>query len=91
MYRKMSQVSVGILGVGEIGRAVATRCISMGMRTIGIVRRQPSPEARVDGLEYRVGFEHLYVAAEMEHPRLYFGVCFASVDPQRADRITAKK
>jgi len=58
-YRKLGVLSVAILGVGEIGRAVASRCMAMGMRTIGVVRREPDASRRVEGVEYQVGFDSL--------------------------------
>jgi phosphoglycerate dehydrogenase-like enzyme len=38
-YRRLSDLSVGILGVGAIGEEVAKVCKSLGMRVCGLVRR----------------------------------------------------
>src|ERR1044072_3130042 len=45
--------TVGIVGYGDIGRAVATRCRAMGMRVLGL-RRSGAPVYHVDPLVDRV-------------------------------------
>jgi phosphoglycerate dehydrogenase-like enzyme len=45
--------TVGIVGYGDIGRAVATRCRAMGMRVLGL-RRSGAPVYNVDPLVDRV-------------------------------------
>lgn len=45
--------TVGIVGYGDIGRAVATRCRAMGMRVLGL-RRSGAPIYNVDPLVDRV-------------------------------------
>lgn len=39
-YRLMSQLSIGILGLGDIGRTVAKTCKSMGMTVWGVGRQE---------------------------------------------------
>jgi phosphoglycerate dehydrogenase-like enzyme len=39
--------TVGIIGLGPLGRGIAARCRAMGMRTLGL-RRRPEPAAEVD-------------------------------------------
>jgi phosphoglycerate dehydrogenase-like enzyme len=48
--------TVGIIGLGPIGRGVALRCKAMGMRTVGL-RRTAAPVADVD--EVRTGADGL--------------------------------
>jgi phosphoglycerate dehydrogenase-like enzyme len=39
--------TVGVIGLGPLGRGIASRCRAMGMRTIGL-RRRPEPTPEVD-------------------------------------------
>jgi phosphoglycerate dehydrogenase-like enzyme len=41
---EISGQTVGIVGYGDIGRAVATRAGAMGMRVLGLTRRGPLPD-----------------------------------------------
>jgi phosphoglycerate dehydrogenase-like enzyme len=42
--------TVGVLGLGEVGRPIATACHALGMRVLG-VRRTPCPPAGVQGVD----------------------------------------
>lgn len=50
---------MGILGMGEIGRAVAQAGLFFGMRVKGLVRREPAPQDKVANVTYLVGMEKL--------------------------------
>ena len=43
-YRVMPQLSIGILGLGDIGKAVAKACKALGMKVWGIGRRERSAD-----------------------------------------------
>lgn len=45
--KELYEQTVGIIGLGPIGRGVAERCRAMGMRTLGL-RRSSTPEPSVD-------------------------------------------
>eukprot|EP00040_Diaphanoeca_grandis_P033744 m.207366 g.207366 ORF g.207366 m.207366 type:complete len:379 (-) comp32983_c0_seq1:147-1283(-) len=51
-YRLLRDLSIGILGVGEIGKAVARTCMKMNMNVKGVVRTIPKKEDRIDGATY---------------------------------------
>ena len=40
-YRCLNELTVGILGVGEMGRDAAKRFKAFGCRTLGLVRTDP--------------------------------------------------
>ncbi|MBI2301681.1 MAG: NAD(P)-binding domain-containing protein [Armatimonadetes bacterium] len=44
----LSGATVGIIGMGSIGGAVATRCLALGMRVLGV---DPAPDDVPDGVE----------------------------------------
>ena len=51
-YRLINTLSVGVMGVGEIGKEIATVCKGMGMSVSGMVRTKPSEADAVDGMTY---------------------------------------
>ena len=46
---EVSGQTVGIVGYGDIGRAVATRVRPLGMRVLGLTRRGPLPPVACPG------------------------------------------
>lgn len=51
-YRLLSALSVGVLGMGDIGAHVAKVCSLMGMDVAGLVRTVPEPERQVPSVSY---------------------------------------
>ncbi|XP_053390278.1 glyoxylate/hydroxypyruvate reductase A-like, partial [Mercenaria mercenaria] len=57
-YRSLTDLTIGILGVGEIGQEVARLCNASGMKVIGVTRSQPSEEKRCPAVsQYRTTSE----------------------------------
>jgi len=46
-YRLLSELTVGILGLGDIGKQVAHVAHSFGMRVLGLVSREVAPEKKL--------------------------------------------
>lgn len=51
-YRLINTLSIGIMGVGEIGKEIATVCRGMGMSVSGMVRKKPATADALDGMTY---------------------------------------
>ena len=75
--------TVGIVGYGDIGRAVATRCRAMGMRVLGL-RRSGAPIYNVDPLVDRV-----YTPSGLLEmlPQCDYVVCAAPLTPETKGMI----
>jgi phosphoglycerate dehydrogenase-like enzyme len=48
----VQELSIGVLGLGEIGRTIATTCGQMGMRVSGLVRTIPDEASQLPGVTY---------------------------------------
>lgn len=51
-YRLLNTLSIGIMGVGEIGKEIAVVCQAMGMTVSGMVRNKPAADDAVVGMTY---------------------------------------
>ncbi|KAL5013596.1 hypothetical protein ScPMuIL_007866 [Solemya velum] len=51
-FRPISGLSIGILGIGDIGKEVARCCKSMGMTVWGMVTRQPPEDRKCDAIDF---------------------------------------
>ncbi|KAJ8036482.1 putative 2-ketogluconate reductase [Holothuria leucospilota] len=59
-YRRLNQLTIGIVGAGSIGEEVARCCKCFGMKTIGLVRQERPQEKRSKFIDmYRVGTDEL--------------------------------
>lgn len=57
-YRTLDELTVSILGVGEIGQAVASLLSTVGMKVIGVTRTPPSPDRSCPAIsQYRTNSE----------------------------------
>ncbi|XP_071826571.1 glyoxylate/hydroxypyruvate reductase A-like isoform X2 [Apostichopus japonicus] len=66
-YRELSELTIAIIGAGDIGCQVAKYCKSVGMRTIGVVTRERRPHERSEFIdEYRLTSDVLDVCGECD-------------------------
>lgn len=67
-YRPLSDVTIGILGVGSIGREVARLCNLAGMKVIGVTRTTPSVDKQCPAVSrYRTTAEIPSVLCECDY------------------------
>jgi glyoxylate/hydroxypyruvate reductase A len=59
--RELRGSTVGIVGLGRVGREIARSCGALGMRVIATRRTAPEPAARVDGVDLVLPPAHLSV------------------------------
>ncbi|XP_060574689.1 glyoxylate/hydroxypyruvate reductase A-like [Ruditapes philippinarum] len=54
-YRNLAELTIGILGVGDIGQEVARLCNAVGMTVIGVTRTKPAEEKKSQAVsQYRL-------------------------------------
>ncbi|KAK3602936.1 hypothetical protein CHS0354_039355 [Potamilus streckersoni] len=59
MYRPLSQLRIGILGVGEIGKEIARSCKTFGMSVWGLTRTRPIGEKMCSAVDIYKSEEEL--------------------------------
>ncbi len=58
-YRVLSELTIGILGVGRMGKDAAERFKAFGCRTVGLVRRVPAKEDRCQNIDKYVTLDSI--------------------------------